>query len=205
MDLLDSLPPAIKQLAAQLSSLVCCCKSKTPEQAILALLAAFGLGVLSGFLAGGQGGAKKKQQRRRQQQQKEEEDSDEEEEEEEEGSDEEDEPAAGGNGGVRDFSLLSGPFKMVLCVNMELNMGKGARASIGRTIVALWNVHPFTTQITVCRSTKQTNHHREDRGAVRARDAGGLQAGRSPRPGVPVGVGDARAGQSVLEGGWVGG
>lgn len=32
---------------------------------------------------------------------------------------------AGSSGGYRDFSVLHGPFKMILVVNMELNMGKG--------------------------------------------------------------------------------
>ncbi|KAM3568987.1 hypothetical protein VYU27_008901 [Nannochloropsis oceanica] len=43
-------------------------------------------------------------------------------------SDEDSETAAA-SGGIRDFSLLSGPFKMVLCVNMELSMGKGKIAA----------------------------------------------------------------------------
>ncbi|TFJ79903.1 hypothetical protein NSK_008760 [Nannochloropsis salina CCMP1776] len=30
---------------------------------------------------------------------------------------------------IRDFPLVSGPFKMVLCVNMELSMGKGKIAA----------------------------------------------------------------------------
>ena len=128
------LPAAVQQLAVQLSTLVCHCKSKTPAQALLALLAAFGLGALSAFLASTAGGRKSKRRRRRrrlqQEQQEKDEDDDEGEEdsdddEEEEDSDDEDEALVGGNGGLRDFSLLSAPFKMVLCVNMELQMGKG--------------------------------------------------------------------------------
>lgn len=123
---MDALPELGRQLATQLSALVCHCKSKTPEQALLALLAAFGLGALCGFLASGKGKGKKRRgaggaaAAAARGESDEEEDSDDDEEE------EEDEAPAAGGGGIRDFSLLSAPFKMVLCVNMELNMGKGA-------------------------------------------------------------------------------
>ena len=127
---------ALQQLAVQLSALVCQCKNKAPEQAIWALLAAFALGSLCGFVAsggrgkgkgrGGRAAAAAAARRRAAQADGEEEDSDEDEDEEEEDSDEEEEGAGEAGGGIRDFSLLSAPFKMVLCVNMELNMGKGA-------------------------------------------------------------------------------
>lgn len=63
----------------------------------------------------------------RKEEEREEDDDDEEESESE--SDEEEDDAAATSGGIRDFSLLSGPFKMVLCVNMELSMGKGKIAA----------------------------------------------------------------------------
>lgn len=40
-----------------------------------------------------------------------------------------------GAGGYRDFSVLHGPFKMVLLVNMELNMGKGTAPTTHKILV----------------------------------------------------------------------
>lgn len=135
---------SLQQLAAQLSALVCQCKNKAPEQAIWALLAAFALGSLCGFVAsGGRGRSRSKGRgpgaaRRRAAQEEEEGDSDDDVEDDEDSDEEGTERSDGGGGGIRDFSLLSAPFKMVLCVNMELNMGKGAsRASRGLRLVIL--------------------------------------------------------------------
>lgn len=95
-----------------------------------ALLISFTAGML---VAGGVlslRGAKRRRRRRRRQpveERKEEEEDDEDDDEEE--SDEEEDETAATSGGIRDFSLLSGPFKMVLCVNMELSMGKGKIAA----------------------------------------------------------------------------
>jgi len=102
-----------------------------------ALLLSFAAGVLVTGCVLPMGGGKKRRRRRLQplEERKEEEGEEgEDDEEEEEGSgsesesDDDDETAAA-SGGIRDFSLLSGPFKMVLCVNMELSMGKGKIAA----------------------------------------------------------------------------
>lgn len=107
--------------------MLCQCKSKTPEQALLALIAVFGLGALCGYLASSSSGGKGKGKGKKQKQQpREEEDSDDDDEDSEEGDSEE--PAGGG---IRDFSLLSAPCKMALCVNMELGMGKGGYVGVG--------------------------------------------------------------------------
>ena len=118
---------------------------------LLVLGTAFLLGVVAGrYLLGGGGrgcgggrgssdGRGPRRRQRRQLQEREAEweggeDDDDDEEEEEEDSEEEEEDSddsedegatIGGANGIRDFSILSGPFKMVLCVNMSLQMGKG--------------------------------------------------------------------------------
>jgi hypothetical protein len=267
-----------QQLATQLSALVCHCKSKAPQQALLALLAAFGLGALCGFLASSSSsssGGKRRQRQQRQQEEEEEEDSDDDEEESEE------EGPAGGSGAIRDFSLLSAPFKMVLCVNMELNMGKGGlpgkKAIVVRLLLGVYahglgvrgfpvgqglklessssnqerlvdrshpdrptngstdhptnEIHndppnptkncfhkpPKSTHLHTYLNTNNINAplpptktnqtHREDCGAVRARDARGLQAREQIRAIHAVRVGDDRSGESVPQGvfKWVGG
>ncbi len=128
---MESLPEWGQQLAKHVSAVLCQCKSKTPEQALLALIAAFGLGALCGYLASSSSSAaaagKGRKGKKQQQQQQQDEDSDDDGS--DDGSDEEGEEPTGMNGGgIRDFSLLSAPFKMVLCVNMELSMGKGVHA-----------------------------------------------------------------------------
>jgi peptidyl-tRNA hydrolase len=108
-----------------------------------ALLVAFTAGLLLStlFFLSSRGKNKNKSKRRggakRTQASKEgeEEGSDNSEEEEEEDSedesddDDDDEGTTTTSGGIRDFTILSAPFKMVLCVNMELQMGKGKIAA----------------------------------------------------------------------------
>lgn len=52
-------------------------------------------------------------------------DEDEDEDEDDADDGEEEESTAASKNGIRDFSNLHASFKMVLCVNMSLNMGKG--------------------------------------------------------------------------------
>lgn len=104
-----------------------------------ALLLSFAAGVLVTGCVLPMGGRRKRRRRRLQplEERKEQEggngeDDDEQESGSESGSEsesDEDDDTAAASGGIRDFSLLSGPFKMVLCVNMELSMGKGKIAA----------------------------------------------------------------------------
>jgi hypothetical protein len=95
------------------------------EKDLLCVGGGFLLGALSSYVLFG-GRRRRRGGRRRLAEEGKEEEEEEEEEDEEDEDDEE--PAA--NNGYRNFSVLHAPFKMVLCVNMELAMGKGTRVRV---------------------------------------------------------------------------